>query len=443
MTKFRHAAVAAISLLMLALHAWAQPITDEEKEDVLKALGQIVTQKAFVPGVDMSQWPTFVEKHREAIDAAEKQEAFARSVNSALRDFGLSHLQLRSPALTKQRDTSSIVGLGIMTQKQEDSLLVVGLMPKGPAAAAGIQAGDKIVEVDGHKPGEPGELRGEEGTEVKLKVAKSDGTETEVRVTRQKFSTIQPDTLSWPEDDVAVLRVHTFAKGYDRELIEKLIDEASDKAKYLIIDLRNNGGGATTNLRHLLSQVLPANSVIGTFISRRAVAEYVKAGKGDGKDAIEVAKWWSRKFRTPDQDPAWEGKIAVLINHASGSASEIAAAGLRDCAGTPLIGQRSAGAVLASVYGALPHGFSVQYPIDDYVTVKGVRLEKHPIEPDFVIQETRRGGPDLAVQKAIEQLKGTVAAQAEDESKAEKPKDADKPANDAPKKAEASDKAEK
>jgi len=394
-----------VALLALALPSWAQPISVEQKEDILKALGDIVTQRAFVPGVDMGQWPTFLEKHREAIDNAEQQEGFARAVNSALRDFGLSHLRLRSPTATVQRETNSTVGLGIVTQKDEDRLLIVDLMPKGPAAEAGLQPGDKIVAVDGHKPGEPGELRGSEGSEVTLTVSKGDGSESELKIKRRAFSMLRPDTLTFPEPDVALLQVHTFAKGYDRDLIEKLVDQAADKAKYLIIDLRSNGGGATTNLRHFLTQVLPPNTVVGTFVSRRAANEYVKAGKGDGKDVLEVAKWWSRKFRTANEEQGWTGKIAVLINRGSASASEIAAAALKECAGAPLVGQKTAGAVLASVYGALPSGFSVQYPIDDYVTIKGVRLEKSPREPDEVVAMSRRGGPDLAVQKAVEILK--------------------------------------
>ena len=89
------------------------------------------------------------------------------------------------------------------------------------------------------------------------------------------------------------------------------------------------------------------------------------------------------------EEQGWTGKMAVLINRGSASASEIAAAALNECVGAPLIGQKSAGAVLASVYGSLPSGFSVQYPIDDYVTIKGVRLEKSPREPDEVVEQLR------------------------------------------------------
>lgn len=409
---FRRVAV-ALALLVLALQAWAQPISAEEKEEVLKALGDVVTQKAFVPGVDMSQWPTFLEKHREAIDKTEQQEPFTRAVNGALHDFGLSHLRFRSPSATKRRDTNSMVGLGIQTNREEDHLVIVDIFPQGPAAEAGLQPGDEIVEVDGHKPGNPGDMQGAEGTEISLKIARPDGQTSDVKITRRSFSAVRPDTLAWPDEETALLHVHTFAKGYDRDLIEKLTDEAA-KAKYLIIDLRGNGGGATNNLRHLLGRILPSETVIGTFVSRRAVNEFVKAGQGDGKDVFEVAKWWSRKFKTGSEPPVFKGKIAVLIGRGSASASEIAAAALHEQAGSPLVGEHSAGAVLASVYGKLPMGFSVQYPIDDYVTAKGVRLEKHPLQPDVSIPRAQRGGPDEAVAKAIERLRGVAPVNVED-----------------------------
>jgi carboxyl-terminal processing protease len=396
------------AVLIFALQSWAQAISPEEKDEILKALGTIVTERAFVPGVDMSRWPTFVERHMDAIDDTEQMEPFARAVNIALNDFGLSHLRFRSPAATKQRETNSVVGLGIVTQKEEDRLVVVDTVPSGPAAEAGLQPGDKIIEVDGHKPGDPGELRGDAGTEVKLKIAKADGTEVPLTIKRRQVSMSRADTLTFPEPDVAVLHIHTFATGYNPRQIEDLVQQAADHANYLIIDLRSNGGGATNNLRHFLSQVLPGNSVIGTFVSRRAVTEYENAGEGEGADVVEVAKWWSNKFRTATREPQWVGKMAVLINRGSASASEIAAAALHELVGAPLIGQRSAGAVLASVYGNLPHGFSVQYPIDDYVTAKGERLEKAPRKPDITVASPRRGntGPDLAIQKAIAILKG-------------------------------------
>lgn len=422
------------AILVLALQSWAQPLTTGEKEEVLAKLGEIVTERAFVPGVDMTQWPTFLEKHREAIDKTEQHEPFARAVNAALHDFGLSHLRLRSPAATKQRDTNSMVGLGIGTEKEDETLRIITTAPKSPAEEAGLQPGDKIVQVDGHKPGEPGELRGEEGTEVTLKIAKPDGTESELKLKRARISLARTDTLAWPEDDVAVLKINTFAKGYDRQTIKELVDKAAEKAKFLIIDLRSNGGGATNNLQHFLSQVLPANSVVGTFVSRRAVDQYVEAGKGDGTDVIEVAKWWTRKFKTARNDPPWTGKMAVLINGGSASASEIAAAGLHEITGAPLVGQRSAGAVLASVYGTLPHGFSVQYPIDDYVTAKGERLEGHKRQPDAVVTSPRRAPAEIAadpvVKKAIAMLKGAPAEAADkddakDDTKADSPKKTD------------------
>ena len=63
-------------------------------------------------------------------------------------------------------------------------------------------------------------------------------------------------------------------------------------------------------------------------------------------------------------------------------------------------------AVLASIYSPLPEGFSLQHPVSDYVTEKGIRLEKNPVVPD--VEATGAKGPDgkdPVIEKAIEVLK--------------------------------------
>ena len=118
------------------------------------------------------------------------------------------------------------------------------------------------------------------------------------------------------------------------------------------------------------------------------------------------AAWTRSKLRTRSLGPKpFEGKIAVLVNRGSASASEIAAAALRDVLESPIIGSATAGAVLGSTYASLPNGFRLQYPAQDYVTLKGQRLEGHPIQPTFEIRTRGFGPDDPALQKAIELLK--------------------------------------
>jgi carboxyl-terminal processing protease len=77
---------------------------------------------------------------------------------------------------------------------------------------------------------------------------------------------------------------------------------------------------------------------------------------------------------------------------------------LKECRDAVVLGANSAGAVLASVYRKLAGGFELQYPLQDYVTIKGVRLEANPRVPDLVL-ERNPDGKDDAADKAIELLK--------------------------------------
>jgi nucleotide-binding universal stress UspA family protein len=176
--------------------------------------------------------------------------------------------------------------------------------------------------------------------------------------------------------EIAVLRVPTFSDGYSRENIE-------EDAKGLILDLRRNGGGASSNLNHLLSLILPPNTEYGVFLSRRIVSDWQRAHPNEEVDLGRVATWTTSRARTRPRgiDP-FKGPIAVMIDRGSASASEITAAALKENADAILVGSPSAGAVLASVNARLPLGFSLQYPVSDYITTKGRRLEKQPLEPD-------------------------------------------------------------
>jgi carboxyl-terminal processing protease len=392
--------------VLAAGFAVAQPITPEQKADVLKSVEEFVTTRAFVPGMDFSKWPSFIEKQSKAVEAATEIPDFTNAINRALREFGASHIRLVTPRAAVQRTQTSTVGVGASVRKEEEGLVVRAVTDGGPAKDAGLQVGDIIIEVNGKPVEETTTLDGDEGTKVELKIKRADGKIELVQVERKRFSTVRPETITWVDDETAIIRVFTFNVGYGRENLEKLFGEAA-KAKRLIIDLRSNGGGAVNNLSHFLSHLLPPNTVIGTFVSRQVADRYQRETGKDATDVKAIAEWSTQKMTTRAQRTKhFEGQIAVLVNRGSASASEIAAAALKEHGGAVVVGTRTAGAVLASVYGRLPHGFQLQYPVNDYVTAKGVRLERNPVVPDAEVTQT--GNPDPAVAKAIELMKPRV-----------------------------------
>ncbi|HVT12463.1 MAG TPA: S41 family peptidase [Fimbriimonadaceae bacterium] len=417
MSRFAPRFLAFLSLAAMAVFSIAQqnppptspPATPaastfdaKTKQDILEKLQGIVTSKAFVPGVDFSKWPTFLDTHRSDIDKADNENTFAREVNKVLRQFGVSHISLHTPRATEMRTTGTTSGLGFQIRKVDGGLEVTRVFPESPAGQAGIEPGDVVKEVEGKPADDPAQLRVDVGKTLSLKIAKKGGDTKELTLENKKFSTRYPETLTWIGDDAAVLRLPTFARGYDSKNIETLIQQVDAKAKYLVIDLRGNGGGLISNLNHFLSMFLPTGTPVGTFVSRTVADDYARNHTEGLTDPLVIAAWAERKFKTRQRDGVepFSGKIAVLINRGSASASEICSAALKECHDAVLVGSKSLGAVLASTYGSLPDGFELQYPVQDYVTIKGERLEGHPREPDLVVD-----AKDDAVAKAIELMK--------------------------------------
>ncbi|MBC8065599.1 MAG: PDZ domain-containing protein [Chlorobia bacterium] len=379
-------------------------LTKEQREEVLKSLANIMENRAFVPGVDLKKWPEFIDKQKDDLEKAEKEVDLSRIVNRALRDFGISHIRFLTPRQADNRNRTSVVSIGVMARTENNALVVTTVLPKSPAETAGIKQGDIITQVDGKAPENSAVLNGEDGSEVKLKV-KSGEAEKELTLKRARVSTARPETLTWIDEETAVLKIWTFSRGYSRDNIETLMKEANGKAKNLIVDLRSNGGGSTASLIHLLSLFVKPDTDIGTFISRNTVTDYEK-DHTPSIDPVVIAAAAKNKYKTRKQSiEPFKGKVAVLINRGSASASEIFAMGLRETISAPILGTKSAGAVLASVFGTLPQGFQIQYPVSDYVSIKGVRLEKNPIVPDEEVTGASQDGKDPVVVKAVEKLK--------------------------------------
>ncbi len=400
--NFGGAAILGIAII-LAGAAFTQDIDRSSKDEVLRSVEQTLEQFAFVPGADFSKVDGYLASEKPKIDQASTDEAFRNAVSEALEKLGYSHIVLFTPAMVDQRRNNAAIGIGIMAMYKDHSLLVHTVFNDTPAQEAGLEPGDVITEVDGKKPEFVGAMAGDEGAKVQIKFTKFEGGEKEATLTRRKFSTVVPPTLTWADKDTAVLRIPTFDLSYDRERVNKLAEQAS-KSKNLVLDLRNNGGGTVTSMCHLLGFFMPSNEPVGTFVSKKVVQQFVDQTHGDPTDLRSIARWAPHKITPQRNDIApYAGHLAVLVNANSGSASEIAAEALKESLGTPIVGEKSAGKVLVSVLAQLPHGYQLQYPITDFVSPKGIRLEGTGITPDLTAKDPRvmkAGVADEPVDKA-------------------------------------------
>lgn len=385
----------------------AQPISIEQKDKVLAGIQEVIEKRAFVPNVDFAKWGEFIGKRKDEIGKAEQINDFTRQVNGALREFGFSHIRLQSPRQASMRNRTSMVGLGVSTSPSPDGLRVTSVREASPATEAGLAVGDVIEKVNGEAAKEMTQLEGNEGDKRTLAIKNANGDRRDVEVTFKTFSLVRKETLTPVGKETQMLKVFTFSAGYGRQLIEEHV-KAVANSKNLILDLRSNGGGAVNNLNHLLSLLMPDGTPYGTFITRSVFDRFVKANPDTKATPEAIAEWAKTPLKTRARTVTpYRGKIIVLINRGSGSASEIAALSLKEQTGAILIGNRSAGAVLASTFARLPEGFALQFPMSDYVTAKGVRIEGNPIQPDHVIADPVTKEKDPAVDKALELLGDT------------------------------------
>jgi carboxyl-terminal processing protease len=416
--KLASIASALLLAFTLAQPSWAAPtpISAEGKQKILEHAERIVKNRAFAGGTDFDSWTSILSKYQSDIDSAQSEESFTRVVNRALRELGISHIAVVPPAQAKEQSEQSKVGIGIKhngSGPSELGLTIAEIIEGGPAEKAGLNPGDTIIKVDGLDFTSTEVLRGEEGSKVTLTIRRKDGAVEDVSITRGKFRTVDPPMLSKIDDEAMILRVPTFGAGYDASKIEDFFKKAAD-AKFLIIDLTNNGGGAVTNMNHFLGMLLPAGTAVGTSVSRAMAEQYAAATGGDPADVTAVANWSTRKLAVR-RNPVgvFQGKVAVLVSGGSASASEITAAALRELKDAILVGTETAGAVLVSQSVTLEDGFQMKVPISDYVTIKGMRLEKNPLRPDVRVAVNLQRQRLNAADRALKALREGAHIEAE------------------------------
>ena len=155
-------------------------------------------------------------------------------------------------------------------------------------------------------------------------------------------------------------------------------------ARGFVLDLRGNAGGMG----------LLAPGIAGFFVAEQGL----RLGTMRMRNA-------TLEFVVNPRSPSYPGLLAILIDEASASTSEILAAGMRDLKRARLFGSRTAGAALPSWIERLPNGDGFQYAAADYVSVSGVRLEGAGVHPDVAAPHTRElllAGTDAALQAAVD-----------------------------------------
>ena len=274
-------------------------------------------------------------------------------------------------------------GLGIEITVRDSFITIVAPIEGTPADKAGLQAGDKIVKIDGVTTQDMSlmdavkRMRGKIGTDVTITIFREEAKETfDVTITRGLIK-IKSVKFAIADDEVGYVRIFSFTQDTSKEVrnaIEKLMK--NDKFKGLVLDVRNNPGG-------LLNQAVEVSAL------------FLDAGK----------TIVSTRGRTPDQNirrgstmkgPFTDFPVVVLINAGSASASEIVAGALQDLKRAVLVGTTSFGKGSVQTIRALSDGSGLSLTTARYYTPSGRMIHEKGIKPDIEVKLIREDGDDEA-----------------------------------------------
>lgn len=284
----------------------------------------------------------------------------------------LSNLDPHSVYLAKaeQKQEAEImkgdfVGIGINFYLYKDSVAVIKPIENGPAAKAGILPGDRILYADNFKLfGKKvtndtlyNKLRGAEGSKVVLTVyRKSVNKKLRINLQREVVPIKSVDMHVMLDEKTGYVKINRFAETTGEEFQSALLDLKRKGLRELVIDLRGNGGGFLEKAVEVADQLLKDKELI--------VFTKNKKGKID------------KTYATADGHFE-NGKVHVLIDEASASASEILAGAVQDNDRGMVVGRRSFGKGLVQREIDFDDGSAVRLTVARYYTPSGRSIQKH------------------------------------------------------------------
>ena len=366
-----------------------------------------IRDEYFDPTFGGTDWNALKEKYAPQVDKAKTSGTFHSLLGKMLAELGRSHLSIMAPhQLTRElKDAPQdlMTFEGVVLRIVEGRISIYSVKQDSPAWQAGLRAGDVILKLE-DKPlaadediqkrparalaGALRTLSGGPGTVAALTILEESGREKTITVPR---TTPFKDRANLGRAVLESRRIHprvgyVWFDGWSFDLKSKLEPALKDlwDTDGLVIDLRQNRGGVNPGVDFLAAVLNARAGVLGVEIGRNGDRrEWAYAGGAAG---------------------AYPGRVAILVDELSGSASEVFAAAMQENGRAVILGRTSYGGVLNSTQAPLPTGGIMMYPHHDMTTAKGVRIEGRGVVPDIPVEISRAGlyrGEDTVIERAV------------------------------------------
>ncbi|MFD2552808.1 S41 family peptidase [Sphingobacterium tabacisoli] len=255
-------------------------------------------------------------------------------------------------------------GIGLEFFNLNDTLLVVGVIGGGPAEKAGLKVGDRILRIDstdvsGRKIAQKTVdkmVRGKKGSAVAIYVARDNDIKKEpFKVIRDQINVSSIDVSYMIKPTIGYVRIRRFGLKTAEDFKATIKELKKQGAQSLILDLRDNGGGYFHIAIRLASE----------FFKDRKMLVYTE-GAHENK----------REYYSEGEGEYTDGKLIVLINDGTASASEIVAGAVQDWDRATVVGQRSYGKGIVQEQFDFLDGSRVNLSISRYYTPLGRSIQK-------------------------------------------------------------------
>lgn len=340
-------------------------------------------------------WDLTKEKfvNKGSLDAKELMYGAIRGMLSATKDPYTTFFDPTESKSFSEDMQGNFDGIGAELGMKDDVLTIIAPLPDSPAEKAGLRAGDKIVKIDDVSTADLSidqavdKIRGKKGTTVKLTIYRNNEDKTQdFDLTR---ATIEVKSVKWEmkEGNIAHVKISKFGEETAKEFNSATKQIVMQKAKGIILDLRNNPGG---------------------FLDRSVDVASRLISKGQPVVLEEDSVGRKTTLYTNGQDALSNLPIVVLLNEGSASASEILAGALRDDRQITIVGKKSFGKGSVQELINLSDGSSVKITVAKWMTPNGDSIMEKGIAPTVEVDLTQddfNNNHDPQLDKAMEILK--------------------------------------
>ena len=369
-------ATTTLSLLLPVSSRPANAALQNSPKTVLDEVWQIVNRDYVDDSFNQVDWQE-VRQELLARDYTSRQQAYA-ALRRALSQLNDPYTRFLDPeqfeALTNQT-AGELSGIGLQLSLDEVTQEIVTLdtIPNSPALRAGLQSGDRILEIDDRSTRgmnveqAAGLIRGEVGTSVILKVERNGEAPFEVTLVRSRIElpTVSYNIRQEEQTRIGYIQLDEFNAHAAEQMYRALQDLNRENVDAFVLELRSNPGGLLNISVEIARMWLDRGKIVST-VDRR------------GKNEIIEATGMAMTDRP----------LAVLVDENSASASEILAGALQDNGRATIIGAQTFGKALVQAVNSLSDGSGLAVTIAHYYTPKGTDINKTGITPDITVQLT-------------------------------------------------------